>query len=410
MPAGSFARNVTTLTVGTVAAQGIAALSLPLLTRLYSPEDFGLLAAYTAVLSVLSVIACLRYEIAIPLPDSDTDGLALLVGAILSAGFVAALCLVPALFFPVQAARLIGQPGLAPYLWLVPAGVFATAVYNALQYWASRKSRFPLIARTRVSRALGGSVVQLALGVIAPRAVWLILGQIVQSGAGIGPLARAIWRSDKNTIRKLTPAKVYWQLRSQRRFPIFSVPEALFNTAGVQVPVLAIGAIAGQHEIGYLYLGMRVMGLPIGIVGRSVAQVFVAEAPARARAGTLRRYVWKNIWTLFRVGAPPAIALGLSAPWMFSSLFGADWNRAGFLTALMTPWFLLQFMVSPVSMALHVVGKQSLACILQAGGVILRVGVVLIVAWTGVHGVSEAFAISSAAFYATYLLIVMRSV
>ena len=140
MPAGSFARNVGMLTSGTVFAQGLAVLALPLLTRLYSPEDFALLAVYVAIIGIATVVSCLRYNIAIPLPEDDADGMALLAVALIAAIVVSALLALPTLLAPSQTAALLGQPMLAPYLWMVPVGVLLASMYNALQYWSSRKS------------------------------------------------------------------------------------------------------------------------------------------------------------------------------------------------------------------------------------------------------------------------------
>ena len=73
LPKNRFARSVSFLAGGTAAGQAITVLAAPLLTRLYSPEDFGLLAVYTSLLMTIGVIASLRYQLAIPLPKSDEE-------------------------------------------------------------------------------------------------------------------------------------------------------------------------------------------------------------------------------------------------------------------------------------------------------------------------------------------------
>lgn len=79
LPRGSFVRNVAVLAGGTAAGQAIVVLASPVLTRLYTPEDFGVLAVYASLLCVLSTVATLRYELAIPLPKRDEDAAALVV-------------------------------------------------------------------------------------------------------------------------------------------------------------------------------------------------------------------------------------------------------------------------------------------------------------------------------------------
>lgn len=409
LPAGSFARNVGVLTGGTAFAQGLAVLALPLLTRLYSPEDFSLLAVYVAIIGIATVVSCLRYNIAIPLPEDDADGMALLAVALIAAAGISLLLALPVLLAPAQTAALLGQPGLAPYLWMVPLGVFLASAYNALQYWASRKKRFGLVTRTRITRAVGGIGTQAAIGASAPSPFGLLFGHMLYGGLGVIGLARDLWRRDRPALTGLSGVQIARQTAAYRRFPVWSVPEALFNTAGVQVPVILIAAAAAGPEAGFLMLAMRVMGLPMGLVGSSVAQVFIAEAPARLRNGTLAAFTRSTMWTLLRTGAPPLVAVGALSPLLFPLVFGAEWARAGWLVAWMTPWFVLQFVASPVSMVLHVTGRVALAMGLQAFGLLLRVGSVLAVASAVPERLSEVYAVTGAVFYGVYLVAVWLS-
>jgi len=407
LPAGSFARNVGVLTGGTAFAQGLAVLALPLLTRLYSPEDFALLAVYVAIIGIATVVSCLRYNIAIPLPEDDADGMALLAVALIAATGISALLALPVLLAPARTAALLGQPGLAPYLWMVPLGVFLASAYNALQYWASRKKRFGLVTRTRMTRAVGGIGTQAAIGAAAPSPFGLIFGHMLYGGLGVVGLARDLWRQDRAILRRMEGLRIVGIASVFRRFPTWSVPEALFNTAGVQVPVILIAAAAAGPEAGFLMLAMRVMGLPMGLIGSSVAQVFIAEAPARLRDGTLAAFTRSTMWTLFRTGAPPLVAVGALSPLLFPLVFGAEWARAGWLVAWMTPWFVLQFVASPVSMVLHVTGRVALAMGLQAFGLLLRVGPVLAVASAVPERLSEVYALTGAVFYGVYLCVLI---
>lgn len=403
LPQGSFLRNVTILTGGTVFAQGLMVAALPVLTRLYSPEDFSLLAVYVAIIGIVTVVSCLRYNIAIPLPEQDADGMALLAVALLAACGVSLLCALPVILAPEATARLLGQPGLQPYLWMIPVGVFIASVYNALQYWASRKKRFALVTQTRMTRAVGGVGTQLGLGAVNPSPFGLIFGHMIYGGLGIVGLLRNLLHNDRSLLGMLDRRNMRDQARSYRRFPLYSVPEALFNTAGVQLPLIIIAAMVAGPEAGFLFLAMRVMGLPMGLIGSSVAQVFLAEAPAKLRDGTLAAFTRRTMWTLFRTGAPVMIAVGVISPLVFPLVFGPEWGRAGWLVAWMTPWFVLQFVASPVSMVIHVLGRQGLAMALQAAGLVLRVGAVLIAAAVASENMSEIFAISGVVFYGVYM-------
>lgn len=406
-PVGSFARNVGVLTTGTVFAQGLAVLALPLLTRLYSPHDFNLLAVYSAVIGIVTVVSCLRYNIAIPLPEHDDDAMALLVVALAAGLSVSLLVALPVLIAPDATAALLGQPELLPYLWLIPIGVLFASAYNALQYWASRKKRFTLVTRTRVSRAVGGIGAQAGIGAAHASPFGLLFGHMLYSGLGVFGLLRDLVRQDRAALRNVTGRRAVEQSLLYSRFPVWSVPEALFNTAGSQVPLILIASVTAGPEAGYLMLAMRVMGLPMGLVGASVAQVFVAEAPERLRAGTLAEFTRSTMWALLRSGSPLLIAIGILSPFLFPWVFGQEWARAGWLVAWLTPAFILQFVASPVSIALHVTGLVRTAMILQLFGLLIRIFPLLVLVPEAGALLSEAYAVSGAIFYAAYMATIL---
>lgn len=404
LPKGSFVRNVGILTGGTVVAQGVMALALPVLTRLYSPEDFNLFAAYASALGFICVASCLRFNIAISLPEDDDEGMNLLALALISGAGFTLLTAIPTLLFPDATAALIGQPGMRPYLWLLPVGVLVASGYDALQYWASRKRRFGLITATRMTRALAGAGSQLGLGAASASPFGLILGHAIYSGLGVVGLVRSVLRHDRKALAAITPAGLVRTARTYRKFPIFSVPEAIFNAAGVEVAILIIAAVAVGPEAGFLMLAMRVMGLPMGLVGSSVGQVYLAEAPQRLRDGELGAFTRRTMWTLFKLGAPPLLLAGLVSPFLFPIVFGAEWGRAGEILAWLTPMFILQLVASPVSMAPHIMGRLAWAMWLQIIGGVLRVGLIALVAHRTPGLLVEAFAISGAVFYLFLIL------
>jgi len=398
-----FVRNIGVLTGGTALAQGIVVLSMPILTRLYTPEQFALLAVYMAVLSLVTVVSCLRYNIAISLPESDEDGAALVVLSVAAAFAVSVLLGVMAIALPSQTSALLGQPGFRPYLWLVPLGVLLSSVYTALQYWTSRKHRFRQITQTRVTRAVAGSGVQISGGILHSSPFGLLFGHLVYNSMGIAGLALSMFRKDGRAFSGVRLATIRRMASDYRRFPIYSVPESLLNTAGIQIPILILASALAGPEAGYLMLAMRVLGLPMGLIGNSVAQVYLAEAGAKLRAGDLGRFTRGAMLSLAKVGAPPLIAVGVTSPFLFPIVFGPEWQPAGWMLAWMTPWFLLQFVSSPISMLLHVTGHQRTAVALQAAGCILRIGAVL--AATQVHSdlAVAAYFLSSTVFYGLYI-------
>lgn len=155
-------------------------------------------------------------------------------------------------------------------------------------------------------------------------------------------------------------------------------------------------------------LAMRVMGLPMGLIGSSVGQVYLTEAPARLRAGGLKVLTHKTMIVLAKTGGIPLFAVGCVSPYVFGYIFGREWEFAGLVVAWLMPSFVLQFVASPVSVLLHVTGQVKEAMWLQMFGCVLRVGVVWVAAAFWPNFQIEFYAVSSALFYLAYIVIVMR--
>lgn len=135
-----FAGDVLKLVGGTAFAQALAVLASPVLTRLYGPEAFGIAALFVAVTGIISVVACLRYELAIMLPKRDGEaacllGLSLLLAATMSLLLVSVFWLVQN---PIL--QLLNAQELAPYIWLVLPAVFLSGAFMALNYRSADSS------------------------------------------------------------------------------------------------------------------------------------------------------------------------------------------------------------------------------------------------------------------------------
>jgi O-antigen/teichoic acid export membrane protein len=403
-------RSVGVLVGGTAFAHAITAATLPIVTRLYTPADFSVLAVFASLLSIVSVAACLRFDVAIPIPEHDAEAVNLLALALGCTAIIALVLALALMVAPTGAIALFKQPGLAPWLWLLPFGVVLTGGYSALQMWFVRKKEFGSIARSRVTQSAAASATQVGMGWLHWAPVGLILGQMLNTGAGCIALGYRFVTRERDTLRSVSATRMRSAFAAYDRFPKYSTFEALSNSASIQLPIILIAALAIGPEAGYLVLAMSAMQAPMGLIGTAVSQVYLSRAPEEHRAGRLDSFTADVFGALVKSGVGPLILAGFVAPDLFAFVFGAPWRRAGVLVAWMTPWFIMQFLSVPVSMALHVTGRQRAALALQLFGLTLRVGAVLTAAALGANLISEAYALSGFVFYFVYLAIVLRVV
>jgi O-antigen/teichoic acid export membrane protein len=356
LPKSRFAIDVSILAGGTGIAQAIILLSSPILTRLYSPSDFGLMAVYVSLLSVLGVVASLRYELAMPLPEDDAQ--AAQVAALCFLVLLINTCLVAlfSLIFGNSIANWLAEPGLVRFLALLPLGFFLLGLYEILNYWAIRIKAFPDIARTKLTKAIATTTVQVAGASLGPLA--LIVGQIVGHGAGIGRLAHRVYQSSAHRFAGLSWAAMRENAWRYRDLPLFSSPAALLNMGSTALPVLLIASLFSSGSAGLYAIAQRVLTLPMMLVGQAVSDVFLSDAVEAHRAGGLAERTLKVHAILVRLGMPILFILPLTGETAFGLVFGEQWSDAGRYAAYLSPWMYIVFTAAPIASVIIVLERQ----------------------------------------------------
>ena len=404
------ARSMAVLVGGAASAHAITALALPVLSRLYTPEDFSAMAVFNSMFTVLTVAACLRYDISVPLPVKDSDGLCLVTLAIGIAGAVCLALLVLVLLLPTEIARLVDQPALSGYLWLLAPGVFLAASASAMQNWFVRTRGYGMIARSRIAQSGGAVALQFGAAAVNAGPIGLVLGAIFNTGGAALILGGKMATSGLARIHSVSWPRIRAVAREYKDFPRYSALEALCNMASLQVPVILISSLAVGPEPGYVLLAISVLQAPMALFGIAIGQIYLSHAPDEYRQGNLAKFTIDTTNMLIRSGVGPLIAGGLAAPFVFGFVFGNGWERAGMILAWMTPWFVMQFLTSPISMALIVTGHQRRGLALQAFSLLCRVGAVYLAWLVDPRFITEAYAFSGFVTYFVYYLIVMHTI
>lgn len=378
LPKGRFVRGVLALSTATAIGQAIAILTSPVITRLYSPEDFGVLAVYSSYLGIIIVIASLRYELAIPLPRSDGSAANVLALSLVNlAGVTALTGLVVALF----GKRIVvwsNTPQLISYIWLLPLGVLLGGAYQAFNYWAIRKRAFTRLARTKIQQGAGSAVIKIALGLAQFGTIGLLLGNIVGQAAGLVSLLFGALREDVVALKRIRRTRIRWTARRYRDFPLYSTWSAVANTAGSQLPLLLFSALFSPTVAGLYMLGHRVLHMPMNLLGTSIGQVFHANAAEARRDNRLGVLTLKAFEALVRISFGPMVLLAVVAPQLFTFFFGQEWKMAGVYAQWMIPWLVIVFITSPISTLVSVMEKQKQGLIFQISLLVIRSSAIII--------------------------------
>lgn len=378
LPRGRFGRAVMVLAGGSMLGQVIVLLVSPLLTRLYTPDDFGVLAVFGALLGMSGLAVCLRYEIAVPMAEDDATAANLVAVSLLAALlFSLAVGLMVALW-GAAITGWVNAPALDPWLWLLPIGLFAAGCYLSFSHWAIRRQAFGRLTRTRITQSLGQAATQVGLGWFGAGPVGLLIGQVIGQSAGVTGLAAMAYRHERHLFTMIGPRTMARAAARFRRQPLFGTGAALLNGSARLLPALLIAALYGTQVAGWFALSQRVLGTPLRFLGSAVAQAYLGEAPRLAPTHAYALYMT----TTRRLLAVGVLSLGvvvLAGPQLFAFVFGAAWSETGRYAQFLGLMYLGQLVVSPTSQTLMIMERQDL----QLAWDMLRFVALLLIFWVG---------------------------
>lgn len=334
-------RATATLLTGSVAAHAIPLLLGPALTRLYTPEDYGQFALLWAVSTNIGVVACARYEFALPLEKTD-EGAADLM----------ALC--ARILLAVTAASAAVGAVLALWRGWPLAGIlpFAVAAAGAMQWltmWATRSQLFGLLALARLLQQGGGAVAQLLLGLLKTGPAGLMLGATATVLGAACMLARpapaggwpGLWRRPRSALAATA--------RRHRDFPLLNTPHAFLGALQDTLTLVLVATLTGDAAAGAWALALRYLKAPATLVGGALSQTLyprLLDAAGPAQARTIVRHAMLG---LASIALPLAAVLLLAGPGIFTLAFGGQWAETGELARAMAPYIALHFVASPLA-------------------------------------------------------------
>lgn len=361
-----FIQNVMTLMTGTILAQVLTALISPVLTRLYTPSDFGVYALFLSICSVLAVAVAGRYELAIILPEKREDGLSVVVLCGLLAILMSLILMLIMVFGGGYISLLLNAPNLKLWLLFIPINTFMAVMYQALYYWFNRTQQYSIMSRSRVLSAILNVSGSVTFGVYNLGVAGLVLGSLLGQSITVAVMAYVFLKQERVALSSLTIKNIRRQAIRYIDFPKFLIVSHSINAFSSQLPVILLNTFFGVTIVGYFSLAQRVVSMPLSFIGQSVGDVFRQRASDEYKITTSCPIIYKKtLKTLAGIGILPCIALFLVAPQLFGLVFGEAWIEAGRYTSYLSIMFYFELISSPLSMMFMIAEKQRIDLLFQ---------------------------------------------
>lgn len=376
-----FLRNVTTMLVGNIAAQAIAFLAALLITRFYTPNDFGVMTYIAAIIGVCSVLGCMQYENAIVLPKEDGKALNVLVLCLLCL-IVVSMSLITIVYLGrASLADLMNKPWLGPWLWFVPAGVFVQGLFICLSHTYTRKKQFTSLSFANVISSISIGSIKIMPGVFWGTSIlWLITGNICGLLVSVILLLWPFLIRDLAKLRRfVNRSDIFAAAKEFRKFPTYAIPTELLNSLSQNLPILLFANYFSQDVVGYYGLSNSILRKPIALMGQSLSKVYRQKAAQLNYEGRkLRDSMVKTTLGLIGIGIFPFGLLAIFGSSIVSFVFGENWDTAGLYAQLLAPWLFLQFINSPATQVIIVKQKLQFNFLFNTISVVLRAASIVI--------------------------------
>lgn len=390
-------RNVGKALSGTVVAQLIPVLGAIILARQYDPAQFGAFAAWLGITLMLAVVLTGRFETVLAIEPDGAPRREAATHVLLTVLLACLPC--AAIVLLIASATDVLSAGL--WVPLVPAAA-AIAAAQTWQSWAAADGRYGVLGVMRVGQAVSITTLQVATGFLFPSAEALAWshfgGALLAVLYSLRLMPPAPWRA-RGTLR------AFWI--KHRRFPQYSLPADSINAAAAQLPILIVATRFGADAAGLLALTLRTLGAPIGLLGKSVLDVFKRYAADAYRSrGECRAEYLATLRVLATGSLGASVALALSSEWLFAVAFGEEWRRAGLFAVWLLPMFALRFVASPLSYMVYIAGKQQVDLLWQLA--LLAMTLLTLYGGQSVETALHAYSLGYTLLYVVYLVMSYR--
>ena len=407
----SFLSYVFTLMTGTAISGAINAAVLPILSRCYAPDSFGILSIFTGMVSLVAVWAAWRYELAIVLPDQEEDAGALMKLSFAIVVAMSLVCLVVAVTLGETLTAWFNISYMDFWLILLPISILLAGLYNVFFYWCSRNKRFDRIAIAKVFQNIATLGSQLsAFFLFTVGAGGLISGYIIGQFAGVGILAtqaKGIQLLNRKSSKLSSIARHYSD------FPKFASLGAFLDTAAVQIPLILLPVIFSPHIGGIYAVTDRLMRIPAGFIGSAVSQVFYQRLAQFKQNTQERKRLILSTWKyLFLLGLGPMLVIAIFGPLLFTFLLGSNWHETGIFAQILTLGFAVHFVASPTSLGIVALQRLDILFFWQLLNFLSMVGVFVVTYFffrENIFVFLWIWTVKEAAIYAIYMVALYRA-
>ena len=355
----SFIKDSVTMASSPLITQLLGLMIIPLITRIYSPEMFGLAATFMALSCIFAEFAGFGFSSAILLPDKDETANYIFIMVIIFTiipFFVTSSIII---LFSSQIAAQVNFAFPISYYWLIPILVLTHGVFQALRYLTIRNAGFSKLVYANVSAYIIENSFLIFVGIfVAAEPIVIIIAAVISAVTRILILIINVGYKKMYHLPHIFSIAKYKNLfKRYKKFPIFTLPTNIISRYVVQIPIIIFTALFSAKACGYYIFATRILNLPVNLIGNSVSEVYFQRSALLQMEG--KKEISIRLFSILtEISFIPLIIVVLLGQEIFSLLLGSNWSEAGLYAQVLSISVFVRFIFAPSPYLLILLEKQ----------------------------------------------------
>ena len=355
--------NILSVSGLTFISQAISLLTTPILTRVFSPEDYGRIAVYTSIIAVMEACASLSYASGIALDRNMKDAKATTQLCIFITSVVGLLGMIV-----VGAINLLmdGDDLLQLFIFVLPIMVIFPDVSAAYEGWLKRCKRYASIGVLNIVNVVLTFLFSLGMGLMGYKSAGLLIARCMSAVIFSAIVYIVVLKSTDYRQYTVTVSDMKRQALVHRRFPMFQMPFIVMNSFSGHLPTMIMSTNFPAGEVGVYTKATSISSIPSQVIGKAVGSVFYQEGALLDSKEELKKVSLYTFKRLLALGCLLAFGLASLGPMVFGFVLGEEWYKAGVCSAIIAPMIAIVFVNQPLSHMLFIKQKQHMGIVIGA--------------------------------------------
>ncbi|WNO61700.1 oligosaccharide flippase family protein [Rheinheimera sp. MMS21-TC3] len=383
-----YIKNISGLLGSNVISQVILLLSLPTVSLLYDPEDFGKFGIVFSIVSIMAIITLLKSDAYIlSLERNNKHYISIYFKSII----LSIMLLTTIIFILIIVSNYFFKNNYTKYYFSVEEFIYIFLIvisYNVCQLTSSmfvNKNKIFKLAQTNVARSVFLIFFQILFGNIKlVYGLWYAeflsrIGQIILMSSTIFEFLSKI-----NTKQIKSGWKNYWI--GLKPYSFFAMPASLLSALTQYLPILFMATIVDLKAAGLYFMANRIITIPIGMLSQSVSKAFVAEF-VQIESENKIKLIRNTIFVLFSVSLLIVFSYHLLYP-LLLKYEPENWN--GILDVISIVIFLTIpiLTISSISQLFNLLGVQKLLLLTELIKLLFVCSFLLLYQYIGSNAIS----------------------